>query len=571
MKLETCTVSHLDVYSNPYNLRRDIHTFTDYVSQRQIKRAHRSNKLPQADTKRLAKLMSHPDCLQQLAEDPDSGSWWLNEVDSLARRLGFISYDTTGVYAGYSSAEPSFPDNLIVYNAKAHAAFLALPLSEQEKTLYAVLCDDPSYSEFFTQHLFSQLSGFPKWGSAIGVIPLLNLPAIRRSLFELLTQIESDQWVTTASLIRYLQEKEPYFLIPPQNKLPTKNQWGRAATLQRYENFREFKLHVYDQPQDPIPDNAPDGFARVEGRFIERFLEGIALTLGYVDVAYDPKPYRGLLPEWGTLLAFRVNGRFQQFMRGEPLTPKVTVLPNFELHVEAPFYPAGLMQTLRPFTTTLTEDHVTILKLDKQQVKTALTTHNSLDIATVLKHLTNQPLPQNVAIELEEWSGQTEVFTLYSNSLALLEGDPQLPEADPFVIEQITPQLRLVRHPNSLFDALEQAERVPLAVRHDDKQLTELPTTVRTIFPKQKEEAPPPKTKTKEQLTVKRETKLTLYAPTDAFYKKLHAALLQQRCVFEANQEQRTLTYSNRYKTHVDDALKTLRREYTLHFEDVNP
>ena len=67
----------------------------------------------------------------------------------------------------------------------------------------------------------------------------------------------------------------------------------------------------------PIPDKDPDGFAKVEGRYLERFLEGIPLVLGYTEVAYLKRktetpiePSRGLLP------AFRITERLRRAMPG---------------------------------------------------------------------------------------------------------------------------------------------------------------------------------------------------------------------------------------------------------------
>ncbi len=568
MNLKTCTVSHLNVYSNPYDLRRDIHAFVGYVSQRSVKRSFRNNHLPKADAKRIAKLMSHPDCLQHIEEDYYNSSWWIDEVDSLAYRLGFVEYDMEGEYVGYSSAEPSFRDNYITVNDKAYALFLTRPVIEQEKQLFALFRDDTKHNEFFNRHLQSELNSFSHWGSATGVMPLLNFPEIRRVMFNLLAKLDSGKWYTTTSLIDYLKEHAPYFLIPPHAKLPKKDRWKRSVKMKRYGNFYEYTKHEYDRNREPIPDNAPDGFERVEGRFIERFLEGVPLTLGYLDVAYARKKYQGKMPEYGTLQAFRVNGRFLQLMHNEAIITKITTLPNFEIHIESPFYAPGVMSRLRPFTTVITEDKVSILKLNKQRVKEALAANDSFELIPFLQRLSKHPLPQNVAIELEEWVGQADMFTLYTD-FALLEGDKRLPETDPFVVQKISPKLRLVRQPNKVFHALEQAQRVPLSVRHTDKWLTALPNKARTIFLKQKVVKAKPQRKTKQRITLKRETRLTLHAPTNAFYDHLRAELLKQRCIFEVDQTKWSITYAQSYKPQVDAAIKALRQKYTIKFEEM--
>jgi len=567
MKLETRTVSALDVYSAPYDLRRDIHTFVHYVSGRDVKRSYRNNTLPKADAKRLAKLMSHPDCLQQIEKHYDNSSWWIDAVDSLARQLGFVSYDTEGEYAGYSSHSPSFRDNYIIYNAKIYAAFLTLPIVEQEKRLFSLFKNDANLNEFFHPQLYSRLNYFSHWGMATGVMPLLDFVHIRQLLFRLLAKLDSGTWYTTASLIRHLKENHPYFLIPPKSKLPQKDRWNRPHEMTRYGNFRETEKESYSRERDFIPDDAPDGFERVEGRYIERFLEGIPLTLGYVDVAYSRQEYKGLLPEYGIVLAFRINDRFQQLMRDEAISPIVTILPTFEIHVESPFYASGLIGQLRPFTTIITEDKISILKLDKQRVKTTLAAGSNIDLIPFLQQITSRPLPQNVAIELEEWIGQADTFTLYSN-FALLEGDSRLPETKSFIIENITPKLRIIRQPDKVFSALEQAERAPLSINHTANRLKALPPKARTIFPKVKAAKAKPKRKTKQRITLSRETRFVLYAPTAEFYDQLRAILLKQRCIFEPDQAKRSITYGQMAKSQVDAAIKELRQTYIIKFED---
>ena len=48
-----------------------------------------------------------------------------------------------------------------------------------------------------------------------------------------------------------------------------------------------------------IHESDPDGFERVEGRYVERFLESIPLVLRYVDVAYERKPSNApFIPRW---------------------------------------------------------------------------------------------------------------------------------------------------------------------------------------------------------------------------------------------------------------------------------
>src|SRR4051795_8416329 len=118
MNLEPADVAPLDVVTALPDLRRDLHVFVDFVRARKVKRSHRGNALSKADAKRLAKLLSDPDAVREV--DEEGSSAWIDFVDDLALRLGFVRYDTEGQYAGYTSQEASFPDNYIELRAEPY-------------------------------------------------------------------------------------------------------------------------------------------------------------------------------------------------------------------------------------------------------------------------------------------------------------------------------------------------------------------------------------------------------------------------------------------------------------------
>ena len=128
--LEPTGVKGLDVFSSQCDVRRDLHSFVDYIRSREVKRSHRGNNLSKTDARRLAKLMTHPNAVEQVKED----YWhtWVDYVDKLALKLGFVKYDSKGVYVGYSSQEPSFPNNYIQFQADKYKKFLALSVSDRE-------------------------------------------------------------------------------------------------------------------------------------------------------------------------------------------------------------------------------------------------------------------------------------------------------------------------------------------------------------------------------------------------------------------------------------------------------
>ena len=214
MEIEPIDVARLEVPTGLPNLRRDLHVFVDYVRGREVKRSHRGNSLGKADAKRLANLMSDADAPKEV--DEAGSSAWIDFVDDLAHKLGFVSYDTKGEYAGYTSQEPSFPDNYVEFLEKPYTRFLAAKAAQQETTLLGLLLKDHQggASEFYHTSVLGRLDGFNTWGSATGVVPTLDFAAVRRFLLGLLAECPTGQWLSTASLVAHLKENHCYFLIP---------------------------------------------------------------------------------------------------------------------------------------------------------------------------------------------------------------------------------------------------------------------------------------------------------------------------------------------------------------------
>lgn len=558
-ELTTIGVTGLDALENPCDLRRDLHVFADYVQEREVKRLHRSNKLGKSDSLRLAKLMSDPEAVDEVRET--GGSSWVDFVDGLALRLGFVSYDINGVYAGYTSSEPSFPDNYILFNAAKHKEFIESTLGEQEGQIFHVLLAERKgcHSELFVTGLLGRLEGFSRTGCAIGVVPMLDFPEIRRFLLNILKSCEVGVWHSTASLIQYLKANHPYFLIPEKPRF----KWDRRTG--RYDNFREG--HDRWQPDRDISERAPDAFERVEGRYVERFLEGAPLVLGYVDVAYAAKPYKGVHPSLGHLQAFRVTNRLRQALDGDIPAPRVTVQPNFEVYVESALYPASVLSKLLPLAELVSKDVTTILRLDKKKVASHLAQNEKLDVVSLLSRLSGQELPRNVARELAEWTEHSEKFTLFEG-FALLEGDEDLAEADPFTVEHISSSIRMVHSPDDLFSRLEKAERVPLRVKHSGTRLQPLPQNAQTVFVKRSREVKP-KPKAKEAVTLLRKTSITLHFPTGKVLERFRQALLDIRCPAEADRDNLTITFAQQYEPLVEQVTKSLAKEYLIRIEDI--
>jgi hypothetical protein len=532
MKLARIDVNDLDVFTNPCDLRKDLHIFVDYVANRDVKRSTRGNNLPKVDARRLAKLITDPDAVEQV--EANARGTWLGYVDWLVLKLGFVDYDTKGTYLGYYSREPSYPDNYIEYQEKKYNRFMALPFQDQEQLILNTLIEHYSYSENELLQTGAQgcLNTFDYRGCATGILPFLDFAKSRRFLLDILKGCESNVWYSVASLVQYLKSEHPWFLVPkkPRYKYKSDKLDGR------YGNFREGKQYSGDEKTISVKD--PNAFEKMEGRYVERFLEGIPLTLGYLSVAYK-----------------------------DIISPKVTVQPNFEIHVESAFYPAGIMAELAPLADIVSADTVSILKLKKKKVAAQLARDESLDVTDLLKDISGKNLPQNVLAELEEWAGHSQVFTLY-DGFGLLEGDKDLLSAKDFTVKNITPSLRIVRSPEELFSKLEEQELVPLLVKHTEKSLKPLPDKARTVFAKITKARP--ERKRKKLFVLKRKTSITLHFPAKSLFEKCRKALIRQRVPVEIEPSVNTITYLSQHKALVASTLKTLEKDYVIRIEDID-
>ncbi len=559
MQLETIDVSNLEVVGNPYDLRRDLDTFMEYVINRQVKRSVRGNQIPKAEAKRLAKLMSMPMVIKEV--EGQGCSPWLDELDDLALRMGWISYDTEGEYIGYTSQEPSFTDNYIEADPKKYNNFLAMPLQKQEDALLKALMDDYSYSnnEFFRVGLLGRLTAFDYSGCAVGVVPDINFSKIRQFLINQLGRCQSNVWHSLDSFIHFLESHHPYFLIPEN---PKQKYYGKTVP-DRYNNFKERKVDDYTSL--PISSKDSDGFRRVEGRYVERFLENLPLTLGYLELAYGEKE-GDVLPELGQIKGFKINDFCSKAINKTLHEPEVTVEPNFEIQVESVIYPAGILRKLAPLTDCKAIGTITTLRLNRKKVATAIAENEKLDVKQVLKKLSGRELPQNVSIELEEWAGQADAFTLYSG-FGLLESDKALPEHEEYSFEKIDKGIDLVNNPDELFQKLENAEHIPLLVSHGKKQLHPMPDNAKTrLFTKTVKKRP---AKNKEKLVLKRSTEISLFFPDRQKFEIFRKVLTDARCVFQPDSEALAIRYQSDDQKTIEAAVKSLKNKYQIQIQDI--
>ena len=196
----------------------------------------------------------------------------------------------------------------------------------------------------------------------------------------------------------------------------------------------------------------------------------------------------------------------------------------------------------------------------------------NLDVAALLTRLTGRELPANVARELGEWAEHSEKFTLYKG-FALLEGDQDLSTVIPFIdkatVEQISPTIRIIRSPETVFAQIKKAELVPLRAQHSESQLHPLPENARTVFAIESPAVEPEPEK--ESVVLMRHTTITLHFSTEKWLEKFRKALLDDRCPVEVDQKNHTITFAKRYEPQVVKVIEMFKKEkeYEINIEDI--
>lgn len=537
----------LTIVANKIDIRHDINVFIEYIKLKGIKRTHRDNLIPKADLLRLARIMGDEDILEQVRSDGYSS--WISNIDELCRRMKFIKYDTEGEYAGYSSSAPSFPDNYIKLDDSRIFSFFNLSLQKQENKIQACMISesDPCASEFFSYGPKSILDRFDRSGCATGMMKEIDFPSVRRVLLSLLAPCVSGKWYSVKSLVDFIKTSMPYFLIP--EKVP-KFCYGEKN---RYHNFMEQKSGDH-WPKTVIEPTSRNAFERVEGRYVERFLEDAPLTMGYVELAYDEKGDLPQRPSMGRIRAFKVTDRFRQAIQQQIREPVVTVLPNFEIHVESLFYPVRVINTLLLFCDFKGSDIHTIMKLSRKKVIASLAADDLSDPVKSLRELTRQPLPGNVVNELESWSRHAETFLLYKG-FSLLEGKGTAKYIRDYIVEKASPDIHIIRSPEKVYRQLETAQQVPLLIKHPEAKLKSPGKGVKSVFSRSGVTKKSAK-QSKRKINVRRSVVTTLHFSDNGHFDEFVKIMLDMGHSVTINKTARTVTFSGIDEAIIKEALK---------------
>ncbi|MBI5535670.1 MAG: hypothetical protein HY898_23265 [Deltaproteobacteria bacterium] len=467
------------------DLRRDLYLLVEFVRREGLKRSYRNNAIPKGPALKLAKLLSWAPEAESVQRNNEGG--WSDIVSRVARELGLVSFDIKGRYAGYSSSEPSFPDNEIVVDDKRMAEWVASePLAKERAILDKLVEITPS--EFFhSSSVFTDFDRFDSFGCAVGPASRIHLPSVRNALLKMLADLPAGVWLPMAGWIEHVKATAPRLILSPELQRRPLSDWEeKTRKLGRridneieelYSNFREHegKWGTGDK-RHQLTAKTPDVFVRVEGRYLQYFLQEIPVLCSFVDLAMAPRKVGkdALSPSLESVRAFRLSPRLRQVVHGDPEIQKVrvTVLPNFDVHVEAQSWPDRELAALDPLCVMLKEDPPTYqLHIDRKKVLGFVASNpEAPPVKLALERMSCRPLPDNVAGELESWCGHAEKLTIFEGvALVELRGPEAAQvrsELGALVAEDRAKGFVLARNPAQTIAVLEQRQRVPTVVRH---------------------------------------------------------------------------------------------------------
>ena len=298
--------------------------------------------------------------------------------------------------------------------------------------------------------------------------------------------------------------------------------------------------------------------------------------MGYVDVAYAKEAKQEILPLRNHLQAFRVNQRLVNALQGKITNPTITIQPNFEISVESQIYPATILNELREVGDVVSQDLISVVKMNKNKIINQVAQNHKFDVVKYFEQLSCKPLPQNVCVELKEWTTQADAFILYENTVAgigLLESKDKLPDITTHILQEIGKGLFIVNSPESVMRKLKAAHCVPIKVEHSQDHLKRLPRTYRTVFPKlavKKDGKVVKEKKEREKIIIKRQIRIKLFFPTPKILTLIKDRLLIQRRIFELHDTENAITIDQADENFLKEAIKSVNEQYQIQIQNEN-
>lgn len=556
--LETTTISGLEIESNICDLHYDIAQYIKYIKNRNVKRSSKNNLLLKGDVVRLSKLMSGQELGSNdfQAEDFHYPSF----IDSISYAMDFVNFDVTSRY--YDS---TFPENYITIKGNNYQQHINTPLQEQEEKILNLLNSKGSRdeNEFVCQSPLGILDHFRSYN--IGdIVNTIDFTKVRLFLFDLLSNLEVNTWYSVKSFIEYLKFHHPYFLIPRQPEIiKTKSYMQKDLFDNRYAGFSD----AYEHKNYQLDTSYKDIFERVEGRYIERFLEFIPFLLGYIELAYNSGDLKKHRPTIGRLGAFRITPRFFNLINKNIQEPKIVVQPNFEISIESDIYPVSIMSQLESIGHLIKKDILSQIKLDKNKVIQKVAKEQDFDPIKYLSSIISSILPTNVQTELEEWCIHSDAFILYNNA-GILESSFKFPNTEKFITQQINKKFDIVKDSQGLIDELEYNQTIPIKkIKHKDNKFLELSGEYNSIIAKSTK-LNKKASDNLEKINLDRFNLIKLVFVHDKDFALLSNLLLEKGCMINTIDTEKAIIIDQINDTLLKEVLKDVSKRYKLEFKN---
>ena len=547
-KIKTLDTTNLEIKRNTADIHEYIYKYIDYISTKSIKRGIRENILMKSDVNRLSKLMpidKFKDVNSALISND-----YPNFLDILLYDMGFITYkkDTEdSIYNSYG-----YEDNYIKLKSSNYKKHIALPLQAQEElvTNYLISNYSGKNNEFVQDSPVGYLTSFNDeryYYYDYDRFRKLNFKNIREFLLKFISKLKIDCWYSIESLIYYMESNHKNFLFPKELK-------------------KDYKK-IYEKNTRDSKNIGLDGFIKVEGKYIKRFLEYIPFLMGYVDLAYRFKSSNQSTANYDQLLAFKPTTKFLHYSNKSIKEGKITVQPNFEISIESEIFPAQIMSTLYSMGKVIKNDVTTQIKIEKNMVLQKVAKDSSFNPIEYLREISRAELPNNLQIELQEWIKQSDSFVLYEN-IHLFESSSEFASVKNITVDSINKNFNIIKNSNELYHLIEEDEEMPVKkVTHRDDKFSELPTEYKTIF-KKRNNTKTSIAKNLEKLQIRKEIIIKLFFHSSNQLKIISAKLLDKGCVFSVNDNEKSITILQKDEALLKEVFKQISSQFKLDIKD---
>ena len=547
-KIKTLDTTNLEIKRNTRDIHEYIYKYIDYISTKSIKRGIRENILMKSDVNRLSKLMPI-DKFKDVNPSLISNDY-PNFLDILLYDMGFITYkkDTEdSIYNSYG-----YENNYIKLKSSNYKEHIDLTLQEQEElvTNYLISNYSGKNNEFAKDSPVGHLTSFNDeryYYYDYDRFRKLNFKNAREFLLQFISKLKIDCWYSIESLIYYMEANYKNFLFP--------------------KDLRKDYKKIYEKNTRDSKNIELDGFIKVEGKYIKRFLEYIPFLMGYVDLAYRFKSSNQFTANYDQLLAFKPTTKLLHYFNKSIKEAKITVQPNFEISIESEIFPAQIMSTLYSIGKVIKNDVITQIKIEKNMMLQKVAKDSSFNPIEYLREISRAELPNNLQIELREWIKQSDSFVLYEN-MHLFESSSEFASVKNITVDSINKNFNIIKNSNELYHLIEEDEEMPVKkVTHRDDKFSELPPEYKTIF-KKRNNTKTSIAKNLEKLQISKEIIIKLFFHSSNQLKIISGKLLDKGCVFSVNDNEKSITILQKDEALLKEVFKQISRQFQLDIKD---